>query len=74
MDNNVYPIINYYRLKQYDIDGENKEYGPIAINNTKDIKPIDRYINILGQTINPDSPGMIIIVYQDGTTERIIKY
>jgi len=74
MDNNVYSIINYYRLKQFDIDGENKEYGPIAINNIKDIKPIDRYINILGQTINPDSPGMIIIVYQDGTTERIIKY
>lgn len=73
-DNNVYPVINYYRLKQFDIDGENKEYGPIAIDNTKDIKPIDRYINILGQTINPDSPGMIIIVYQDGTTERIIKY
>lgn len=74
IDNNVYPVINYYRLKQFDIDGENKEYGPIAIDNTKDIKPIDRYINILGQTINPDSPGMIIIVYQDGTTERIIKY
>jgi hypothetical protein len=73
-DNYVIPVINYYRLKQYDIDGENKEYGPIAINNTKDIKLIDRYINILGQTINPDSPGMIIIVYQDGTTERIIKY
>lgn len=74
IDNNVYPIINYYRLKQFDIDGENKKYGPIAINNIKDIKPIDRYINILGQIINPDSPGMIIIVYQDGTTERIIKY
>jgi hypothetical protein len=74
IDNNVYPVINYYRLKQFDIDEENKEYGPISIDNTKNTKPIDRYINILGQTINPESSGMIIIVYQDGTTEKIIKY
>ena len=29
------PIINYYRLVQYDWDGEFEIYGPIAIDNRK---------------------------------------
>ena len=73
IDYNINPI-TYYRLQQYDIDGEFKTYGPILV--TRDItnKKIVKYINLMGQDINPESTnGVLIEIYDDGTMRKIIR-
>ena len=77
-DYKVEPIINYYRLQQYDLNGVYETFGPIAINNMylDTIKTIVKYINLNGQEINPEILGFMNIyleVYSDGTTKLIIK-
>ena len=70
---NVYVYgINYYRLRQNDIDGQYKIYGPIAINNTKSKTVIRRY-NILGQPVTESTTGIIIEVFDDGTMQKILR-
>ena len=73
IDFNINPI-TYYRLQQYDIDGEFKTYGPILA--TRDItnKKIVKYINLMGQDINPENTnGVLIEIYDDGTMRKIIR-
>jgi hypothetical protein len=67
--------ISYYRLQQFDNDGENKTYGPIVISKIIKDKKIVGYVNLLGQKINPyNTTGVIIGVYNDGTTQKIINH
>ena len=72
-DKNVSQVINYYRLRQYDIDGADDVYGPIAINNRDRINIIAKRINLTGQEVNENATGIIIEIYEDGTIKRIIK-
>jgi len=65
--------IIYYRLKQVDFDGNYKMYGPIAINYIQSTKKVIRYINMLGQEVNPTVKGIIFEIYEDGTSGRIIR-
>ena len=65
--------IFYYILKQYDIDGKNKIYGPISVNRTESTKKIIKYVNALGQEVNLETKGIIFEVYDDGTTKKIIR-
>ena len=68
------PIINYYQLIQYDIDGVFEEFGPIAINNQTIEKKVIQYVNLLGQEINPlTTKGIVIEVYENGSTRKIFK-
>ena len=64
--------VNYYRLKQQDIDGKYEIYGPISIDNTRS-KMIVRHCNLLGQIVSENSTGIIIEVYDDGTMKKIIR-
>lgn len=66
-------FINYYRIKQFDINGYFKLYGPIIIDNTVDSKQIKSYTNLLGQTLQSDATGIIIVIYKDGTIKKIIR-
>jgi len=64
--------INYYRLVQYDWDGNFEIYGPIAIDNRKEEKRIVKYVSLSGQEINPTSTtGLVIAIYEDGTTTKV---
>ena len=72
-DKDVSQVINYYRLRQYDIDGADDMYGPIAINNRDRINIIAKRINLTGQEVNENATGIIIEIYEDGTIKRIIK-
>ncbi len=66
--------LTYYRLQQFDIDGKFKTYGPILVTKTITDKKIVKYINLLGQEINPDTTkGIIIEIYDDGTMKKIIR-
>jgi hypothetical protein len=68
IDNSFERGVNYYQLTQVDIDGQFKTYGPIAIDNTLTNKTLIKTVNLLGQEINYDYRGVIIEVYDDGTT------
>ena len=77
-DYKVEPIINYYRLQQYDLNGVYETFGPIAIDNTnlKTTKVVVKYINLRGQEIDPSqftSTEVYIEVYDDGTMKRVYR-
>jgi hypothetical protein len=72
-DADVSQVINYYRLHQYDIDGVDDIFGPIAINNRDRINIIAKRINLAGQEVNENATGIIIEIYEDGSIKRIIK-
>ena len=73
IDNNRNPI-TYYRLQQFDIDGQFKTYGPIIITKTITDKKVVKYINLLGQEIKPDeTSGIVIEIYEDGTMRKMIR-
>ena len=63
----------YYKLNQFDFDGNFKVYGPISINNTYTNKKVVKYINILGQEVSSETNGFIFEVYEDGTMKKIIR-
>lgn len=64
---------NYYKLLQYDFNGESKEYGPISIDNTTTKKEIIRITNSLGQDVGQNYRGMVYEFYSDGTKKMIYK-
>jgi hypothetical protein len=65
--------LTYYRLVQFDIDGKFEIYGPILVEKTLN-KIVVKYINLMGQEINPlTTTGLVIEVYSDGTTRKVIR-
>jgi hypothetical protein len=75
-DYKVEPIVNYYRLQQYDFDGVYEEFNPISIDNTNGTKIIVKLLNLQGQEISLEktvATGIYIEVYSDGTTKRVFK-
>jgi len=63
----------YYKLNQFDFDGNFKMYGPISINNIHTNKKVIKYINIMGQEVSSETNGFIFEVYEDGTMKKIIR-
>lgn len=73
-DNTFGSCINYYKLTQVDFDGKYKEYGPIAVDNRVKVQKVVRYVNLMGQEVNPNSAhGFYFELYEDGTTNKIIR-
>jgi hypothetical protein len=65
--------IHYYQLTQYDIDGKYEIFGPIAIDNSRKIKKIVKWINMAGQEVGPEFRGILFEIYEDGTSKKIIR-
>jgi hypothetical protein len=65
--------INYYQLTQTDFDGNSVTYDIISIDNTLTKKEISSITNILGQEVNENYRGLVIITYIDGSVEKTIK-
>jgi hypothetical protein len=61
---------NYYRLKQTDKDGFYKYFNPIVIDNTRSFKQILKIMNLLGQEVDENYPGLKVILYSDGTSVK----
>ena len=73
IDYNLNSLV-YYRLQQFDNDGQFKTYGPIVITKTITNKKIIKYINLMGQEVNPKVvSGIIIEIYDDGTMRKTIR-
>jgi hypothetical protein len=64
---------HYYRLVQYDIDGKFKTYGPIVLDNTSGFKRVIKYVNLIGQEVGPEYKGIVIEIYEDGTSKKTIR-
>ena len=63
--------ISYYRLKQTDYDGT-FTYSDIVSVKPNVKKEIIGYYNTVGQKVSPDTKGMLIIRYSDGTIQKVI--
>jgi hypothetical protein len=64
----------YYKLIQFDIDGKYREYGPILAKRNSGPKLIIRYLNLMGQEVDPlTSTGILIEIYDDGSMRRTIR-
>jgi hypothetical protein len=72
IDDNPENIINYYRLKQTDYNGNSSYSNIISINNLP-TKKVVNYINTLGQEVSSDTGGIIFEMYDDGSFKKIIK-
>ena len=66
--------INYYQLTQTDYDGNSVTYDMISIDNRIGGKIISSVTNLLGQEVNENYRGLVIITYVDGSVEKIIKW
>lgn len=71
-DRDIEDVINYYVLKQTDINGNYSYSDIISIDNRVD-KTIVSTFNFLGQEVNDNYKGLVIVVYDDGTIEKIFK-
>ncbi len=68
---NSFEELTYYRLIQYDIDGQNETFGPIVVLRDNRKKPIYKKVNLSGQEVDQNYKGIVIIIYQDGSTEKV---
>jgi autotransporter-associated beta strand protein len=76
MDNNVEKVINYYRLLQTDFDGKYTVSDLISIDNREGNSATGEIVmktNILGQEVNEFYKGLVIIVYSNGTSVKVIQ-
>lgn len=66
-------LINYYCLKQVDTDGKFKIYDIIAIDNRYSILKIIKCINTLGQEVDINTKGIVIVIYENGDMKKIFN-
>lgn len=65
--------INYYQLTQTDYDGNSVTYNMISIDNRIGDKIISSMVNLLGQEVNENYRGIVVVTYTDGSVEKIMK-
>ncbi len=75
IDDNFINGINYYRLVKTNFDGYSVKTDLISIDNRKEdsAKIVAYETNILGQEINEFYRGLVIVVYTDGTSLKVIR-
>lgn len=65
------PIVNYYRLAQYDWDGQFEMFDIIAIDNRKPENRVVKYVDLSGRVIDPRyTTGFVIAILEDGSTMK----
>jgi hypothetical protein len=67
-DFSVEKVINYYRLKQTDINGNYKYSDVISIDNTQESLPtLIKVVNMVGQEVDEYTNGVYLFYYDDGS-------
>jgi hypothetical protein len=64
---------NYYRLLRYDLNGDRESFPPILIRNREHSMEPVRIVNPMGQEVSRDHKGLKILVYPDGSTEKLLS-
>jgi hypothetical protein len=72
-DYNVSPALNYYRLQQFDFDGIYENFEPVYVDNRNSNSKVIKAYNLLGQEVSLDASGEIILLYEDGSTEMVMR-
>ena len=65
----------YYRLKQIDFDGKYEYFGPIyagCLQSSPNRRVVGVY-NVLGESVDPNTHTFKIIVYSDGSYEKVLE-
>ncbi len=66
--------INYYRIKQVDFNGQTRSYPTIvSIDNRSKSEKLVKVVNLFGQEVSESEKGVVIYVYDDGSTEKRIN-
>lgn len=66
---------NYYRLHQYDFDGQVDMIGVVVINNNRvEEKKVIKIVDMLGREVTGElEEGIYIKIFEDGTMKKIIR-
>jgi hypothetical protein len=67
--------INYYRLTQVDYDGRFEEFDIISVDNRiKNKAELIKVVNIMGVEVKDDYKGLVIELYKNGDTRKLIRH
>lgn len=72
LDASVLNNIIYYRLSQYDFEGNRKNLGAISFD-CGEGKEVIRIINLMGTEVTEDYNGLKIYIYTDGSMSKVIS-
>ena len=74
VDYDVRKTLNYYRLKQTDTDGAEKISDIVSVDNRENTgKVVVKTLNILGQEIDENYKGIVIVLFEDGTSIKKVQ-
>lgn len=65
--------ISYYRLKQIDKDDRFSYSKILSINTAEEFSKIIKRVNVYGQEVDENATGIIIHIYDNGQTKKIIR-
>jgi len=65
--------INYYRLKQTDFNGDFKYSEILSVDNRLSDKDVIGIYDLNGKVVDRNTSGLILILYSDGTSEKIVN-
>lgn len=72
-DEDFNPVVNYYRLRQIDYNGEFTVFEPKSIDNRSNPTEVVSRTNYLGQQVDESYSGLVIEYFSDGTTKRVYQ-
>ncbi|MNU70572.1 hypothetical protein D3C71_599820 [compost metagenome] len=65
--------MNYYRITQVDKDGTRRVFDEMTVvDNSMKENSLKEIVNLMGQKVNENTPGLVIYIYEDGT--KVKKY
>lgn len=73
VDRNYMSGINYYRLTQFDFNGESETFDIVSINNNIDRSKPVKIINQIGQLVSENTKGIVFEIYDDGSIVKKYK-
>ena len=74
IDRSVAKQINYYRLKQIDFDGKTATSKTITVDNRfEGDKTVSYITNLIGQKVDKNYKGVVVIYFNDGTSQKIVQ-
>jgi hypothetical protein len=65
--------ISYYRLKQVDKDEKYSYSRVVDIDNSIEAKKIVRRINIMGEDVDENTLGLVILIFENGEVRKIYR-
>jgi len=65
--------ISYYRLKQTDFDGAFEYSYIVSVFNGNEEVQLIKVVNVMGQTVEQNTKGLVILVFSNGETLKIIN-